>query len=93
MLTLGAEAPGRGNNSDDCSADDGRVGFPVRRLSVPASCGRPDFLGIPSEMTLLALRPGHGIIEKQKLTGFCRHHPFWLHRGTGSGKGGYGEKI
>lgn len=45
-LTVGTDTPSHGSNTKDCCAHDGRVQSPVRGLSVPASGGRPDFLGV-----------------------------------------------
>lgn len=48
-LTVSAETPGDGSNSNHGSAHDGGVQPPVRGLSVPASGGRPDFLGVSAQ--------------------------------------------
>jgi hypothetical protein len=49
-LAIGAELPGDGNDASHDNAGDDGVGLPVRGLSVPATSGRPDVLGVPVDV-------------------------------------------
>lgn len=47
VFSLGAQVPCQGGDADDDAHEDGGVCFPVCRLCVPATGGRPDVLRVP----------------------------------------------
>jgi hypothetical protein len=55
VFLLGAHGPDHGCDSDEDSAQDGRVGFPVGGLRIPATGGRPDVLGVPGQSEAASL--------------------------------------
>lgn len=50
VFVLGAVIEGHGGESEDNSTHDEGVGFPIRRLSIPTTSGRPDVLGVARRM-------------------------------------------
>lgn len=52
MLTLRTDAPGHSGDSENGCAHDSSVDFPVGRLGIPASGGRPDFFGVTAAVSV-----------------------------------------
>lgn len=80
VLAVGARIPGKGDQAQQNRSKNSRVGLPVRRLSVPATCWRPDVLGIPvrcnCERLMLSFRDrGWEEDWSRALTGLLDHHP------------------
>ena len=46
VLSVGAQLPHQGCDTEDDDAEDGRVGLPVGRLRIPTTGRRPDVLGV-----------------------------------------------
>jgi hypothetical protein len=52
VFAFRTDAPDRSDYSKHRRADNSGIGLPVRGPSVPASGGRPDFLGVPESKSV-----------------------------------------
>lgn len=81
VLSVGAQLPHQGCDTEDDDAEDGRVGLPVGRLRIPTTGRRPDVLRITRRGGLSVRNPRCDeaidafILWSRKLTGSFRRRP------------------